>query len=55
MRSYWLSLTLVAVVLLGYTAIVLTSHAQQTTAKSDSQEMRQPAQAATAVANPNVD
>jgi hypothetical protein len=28
MRSYWMSLTLVAVLLLGYTAIVLNSHSQ---------------------------
>ncbi len=27
MRSYWLSLTLVAVFIIGYTAIVLNSHA----------------------------
>ena len=50
MRSYWMSLTLVAVVLCGYSAIVFTSRTANQKAEriANPSEPREPAAAATA-------
>jgi|GEM_PF-6028655 len=53
MRSYWLSMSLVAGLLLGYTAIVLNSHSAPSKAEhatTNPSQPREPAAASTAAA-----